>query len=190
MDLRNAGSDEMERVHRLLAEGPWSQKDSLAVTNLVQAFIGSANNAVRQWQYDPPANGPIAFTITVTFNPGAPSNAVQSVETRSPANVQSATWTADGALRVGGNITPPTKIKDVRPVYPDVAQQARVTGVVIIEARIEPDGHVGQAHGLRSIPLLDQAAIEAVLQWKFTPTLMNGQAVPVVMTVTVNFSLQ
>jgi protein TonB len=91
---------------------------------------------------------------------------------------------------VGGNIKPPTKTKDVRPVYPAIAQSARVQGVVIVEATIGPDGRVAEAKVLRSIPLLDAAALDAVKQWVFTPTLLNGTAVPVIMTVTVNFTLQ
>ena len=93
-------------------------------------------------------------------------------------------------VRVGGNIKPPTKTKDVRPVYPAIAQSARVQGVVIVEATIGPDGRVAEAKVLRSIPLLDAAALDAVKQWQFTPTLLNGTAVPVIMTVTVNFTLQ
>ena len=93
-------------------------------------------------------------------------------------------------VRVGGNIKQPTKTKDVRPVYPAIAQSARVQGVVIVEAVIGPDGRVTDAKILRSIPLLDQAALDAVRQWEFTPTLLNGVPVPVIMTVTVNFTLQ
>lgn len=93
-------------------------------------------------------------------------------------------------VRVGGNIKPPTKIKNVNPVYPPIAQSARVQGVVIIEATIGPNGRVTDARVLRSIPLLDQSALDAVRQWEFTPTLLNGVPVPVIMTVTVNFTLQ
>ena len=93
-------------------------------------------------------------------------------------------------MRVGGNIRTPTKTKDVRPVYPAIAQSARVQGVVIIEATIGPNGAVQDAKVLRSIPLLDAAALDAVRQWQFTPTLLNGVPVPVIMTVTVNFTLQ
>jgi protein TonB len=93
-------------------------------------------------------------------------------------------------VRVGGNIKQPTKVKDVKPTYPPIAQSARVQGVVIIEATIGPDGRVQDAKVLRSIPLLDSAALDAVKQWVFTPTTLNGQPVPVIMTVTVNFTLQ
>ena len=61
--------------------------------------------------------------------------------------------------------------------------------MVILEARIEADGRVVNARVLRSIPELDQAALDAVRQWEFTPTLMNGVPTPVLMTVTIQFSL-
>jgi len=94
------------------------------------------------------------------------------------------------AIRVGGKIKAPTKIKDVKPVYPAIAQSAHVSGVVTIEATIGPDGKVIDAKVLRSVPMLDQAALEAVRQWEYTPTLLNGVPVPVVVTVTINFALQ
>ena len=71
-----------------------------------------------------------------------------------------------------------------------MAQQARVQGVVIIEATIGVDGSVDSARVLRSVPLLDEAALEAVRQWVYTPTLLNGVPVPVIMTVTVQFTLK
>lgn len=91
---------------------------------------------------------------------------------------------------VGGDVRPPAKLHHVAPVYPAIAQAARVQGVVIIQATIGVDGAVVDATVLRSIPLLDQAAIEAVRQWRFTPTRLNGQPVDVIMTVTVNFQLR
>lgn len=93
-------------------------------------------------------------------------------------------------VRIGGEIKPPTKIHDVRPVYPPIAESSRVQGVVIIEVTLDEAGSVYHARVLRSIPLLDEAALDAVRQWKFVPTLLNGAPVPVIMTVTVNFTLQ
>ena len=93
-------------------------------------------------------------------------------------------------VRVGGNIIAPTKTKNIDPVYPAVAQAARVSGVVILEAVIGPDGRVTNVNILRSVPLLDDAAVAAVRQWEYTPTLLNGVPVPVIMTVTVNFQLR
>ena len=93
-------------------------------------------------------------------------------------------------VRVGGNIRTPTKIKDVRPAYPPEALAARIQGVVILEAIIDDQGNIANAKVLRSIPLLDSAALTALSQWQFTPTLLNGTPVGVIMTVTVNFTLQ
>ncbi|HEU4936563.1 MAG TPA: TonB family protein [Vicinamibacterales bacterium] len=93
-------------------------------------------------------------------------------------------------VRVGGNVQVPAKLKDVRPVYPPDALDARIQGVVIIEATIDTDGRVADAKVLRSIPQLDDAALTAVRQWEFTSTSLNGVPVPVIMTVTVNFALQ
>ena len=84
----------------------------------------------------------------------------------------------------------PRKIKDVAPRYPAIAQASRVEGVVILEAVISEDGSVQDVRVLRSKTLLDDAAVEAVRQWRFTPTLLGGQPVPVVMTVTVSFNLK
>ena len=85
-------------------------------------------------------------------------------------------------------ISAPTRIVYVKPEYPESAKAAKVQGVVVLEAQIEMDGHVCNARVVRSIPLLDQSAIDAVLKWRFTPAKMNRVAVPVVTTLTVNFT--
>jgi TonB family protein len=97
--------------------------------------------------------------------------------------------TAD-PVRVGGNVQAPMKIRDVRPVYPPIAREAGVQGTVVVEVLIDSAGYVAQGHILRSIPLLDQAALEAVRQWRFTPTVIGGEPRPVLMTATVNFTVQ
>ena len=92
--------------------------------------------------------------------------------------------------RVGGDIRPPQKIRDVTPRYPSIAQASRVEGIVILEALISEDGSVQNVKVLRGKPLLDEAAVTAVRQWLFTKPLLNGEPVPVVMTVTVSFTLR
>ena len=94
-----------------------------------------------------------------------------------------------GPVRVGGKIKAPTKVSNVPPVYPEVAKQARVQGVVVLEATISPSGEVSNVRVVNGIPLLNDAAMTAVRQWRYTPTLLNGVPVPVIMTVTVNFRL-
>ena len=111
---------------------------------------------------------------------------------RRPTDDWAASVTGNGRapLRPGENLPPPTKIVDVQPAYPEIAQSARVQGVVVIDAVIDESGSVSAARVARSIPLLDQAALDAVRQWKFTPTLLNGAPVPVVVTMTINFTLR
>jgi protein TonB len=92
--------------------------------------------------------------------------------------------------RVGGKISPPVKVRHTPPVYPQIAQQARVQGTVVLQAIIDVDGRVVELKVLKSIPLLDQAAIDAVRQWEYSPTLLNEVPVRVIMSVAVTFTLQ
>jgi protein TonB len=93
------------------------------------------------------------------------------------------------AYRPGGAIREPRKIQDAAPQYPEIARAARVQGLVILEATIDERGFVTGARVLRSEPLLDAAALAALKQWRYTPTLLNGIPVRVLMTVTFRFSL-
>jgi protein TonB len=90
---------------------------------------------------------------------------------------------------VGGVIRPPAKTVHVSPAYPAIARAAKVQGTVILEAVISATGRVEDVRVLRSVQLLDDAAIDAVRQWRFTPTSLNGEPIPVVMTITVMFTL-
>jgi periplasmic protein TonB len=92
-------------------------------------------------------------------------------------------------IRLHSGIRAPQRIVNVTPAYPTIARAAHIEGVVIIEATIDERGNVVRTQVLRSIAQLDAAAVDAVRQWKFSPTLLNGVAVPIVMTVTVNFRL-
>ena len=97
---------------------------------------------------------------------------------------------AKDPVRPGGSIRRPERVQYFAPEYPALARAARREGTVILEAVLDIDGSVREARVLRSVPLLDDAALEAVRQWRFTPTLLNGEPVPVVLTVTVVFSLR
>ncbi|HEY3121414.1 MAG TPA: energy transducer TonB [Vicinamibacteria bacterium] len=93
-------------------------------------------------------------------------------------------------VRAGIEVKEPTKIKNVDPVYPDLAVRANIQGVVILQLTIMPSGRVAEVRVLRSIALLDAAAIEAARHWVYTPTLLDGVPVSVDMTVTVRFNLR
>jgi periplasmic protein TonB len=93
-------------------------------------------------------------------------------------------------VRVGGVIREPRKLVHVAPVYPTIAQQAQKEGTVTLEALLDVTGKVESVRVLRSEPLLDDAAVQAVKRWRYTPTELNGVPVPVLMTITVRFTLQ
>lgn len=92
-------------------------------------------------------------------------------------------------LRVGAAVKEPRKLRDVSPVYPSLAVAGRVEGVVILECLLDTRGHVQEARVLRGVPLLDEAALDAVRQWVYSATLVDGVPVSVIMTVTVSFRL-
>jgi protein TonB len=94
------------------------------------------------------------------------------------------------AVRVGGDIREPRKVVDVAPVYPEIAMKAGVQGIVVVEATIDVKGRVTNATVLKGLPMLDEAALEAVRRWIYTPTLLDGVPTPVIMTVTVRFRLK
>jgi TonB family protein len=95
----------------------------------------------------------------------------------------------DEPVRIGNGVPPPAKIHDVPPVYPPAAREAGVQGLVVLEATIDPTGEVGSIEVLRSVPELEEAAVAAVEQWRYEPTLVDGAPVSVLMTVTINFLL-
>lgn len=93
-------------------------------------------------------------------------------------------------IRVGGVVQASRLIRRVEPSYPELAKRARVQGAVLLQVTIDELGNVAEVKVIRGHALLDQAAIEAVSQWKYSPTLLNGEPVSVVATVTVSFVLQ
>jgi len=94
-----------------------------------------------------------------------------------------------GPVRPGGDLRPPAKVRHVVPAYPELARRAGVEGVVVLECVIDPSGHVAEVKILRGQPLLDRAAVEAVRQWVYRPTQLNGVPVAVLLTVTVQFRI-
>jgi TonB family protein len=170
---------------------------------ILNAFAAAALTATRQWIYEPPVIGPVAFDVLIRFAPDADPQIVASGPSLVPATAPASAarqafppvtsepappW-ADGVADVRSLPHSPVRLTHVAPIYPRAARQAGITGTVMLQARIEPDGSVGHARVLHSVPALDQAALDAVLQWQFAPTLINGRAEPVLLMVTVSFSL-
>jgi len=192
-----------------VAEARQTSAFPLASSNdaILRAFSRAGINALRQWQYESPVMAPISFWVQFSFAPGESAKMAWHDATTptgafsvagpppppppppGPSSPPFPPELTAGAIRVGGNVAAPRKIKDVKPEYPPIAQSAKVTGVVIMEVVIGDDGKVLGARVVRSIPLLDQAALDAVRQWEFTPVLLNGVPARIIMSVTVNFTL-
>jgi protein TonB len=92
--------------------------------------------------------------------------------------------------RISSGVQESKLVHRVDPVYPELARRARVSGVVILEVTVNEEGVVSDVRVLRGYPLLDEEAVRAVRQWRYSPTLLSGEPVPVIATVTVVFNLR
>jgi TonB family protein len=92
-----------------------------------------------------------------------------------------------GPARVGGEIQPPSRLTSVSPNYPEEARKAGLEGAVLLECTIDAAGRVSSVKVLAGSPPLVTAAVAAVKKWRYTPTMLDGIPVPVIITVTVNF---
>jgi protein TonB len=111
------------------------------------------------------------------------------VSTVPPPPPPPAPLAAAAPVRIGGKITAPALLHRVEPIYPDVASMAQLTGLVILEATVNTDGCVESVKMLRSRhQLLDKAAKDALMQWRYSPLVLNGTPTAFVLTVTFNFS--
>jgi protein TonB len=92
-------------------------------------------------------------------------------------------------ITVGGSVQAARLVRQVTPVYPPLAKNARISGTVRLEAVIGPDGTVEQLRAVSGHPLLTKAALDAVREWRYQATLLNGRAVEVATVIDVNFVL-
>lgn len=137
-------------------------------------------DAVRQWEFEAPPTAPMLLVTDVTAG---------DLAWRAPG-VQAALGSDPIPIRAGGAVAPPKKVHDVKPIYPQAAKDQQIQGVVILDSTIGVDGSVTDVVIVKSVPGLDDAAADAVRQWRFTPTLVNGSPVPVIVTMTVSFTLK
>jgi TonB family protein len=154
-------------------------------------FVTAAENAVRSWTFETSDH---EWKTGVSFEFRS-AGKLESVTARSPnikqpmALPESGSGGAGHPLQVGGAIKPPRILTRTKPQYTQEALKAKIEGTVVLQITIDRNGHVADAKVMRSIPLLDQAAIDTVKAWTFEPTLLNGAPVDVSMYVTLNFRL-
>jgi TonB family protein len=140
----------------------------------------AAISAVRQWKYSPTfLNGkpvPVMATVTILFN-------LPSVGPVTPLLVKR------DSIRIDDDAKGPNLIRKVEPIYPELAKKARVQGKVTLQITVDQEGNVTDASVIKGHPLLDDAAINAVRQWKYSPTFLNGKPISVMAEVSVLFNL-
>jgi protein TonB len=158
-------------------------------TSATPALTASVVPTVAPDKIGPEVERPMPTTNALLAPGGVDLPALPGVAPTNVGIVPPPPQRSDAPIRPGGSVKPPDRIAYAKPDYPQIAISARVSGSVIIEAIIGTDGVVRDARVLRSIPLLDEAALRAVRQWRYTPTLLNGVPVAVIMTVTVTFTL-
>jgi protein TonB len=142
-------------------------------------FIPSAGNA----------NGNPFLSTLLDPNSG-PAGPLPTLAPPSPPVPPPAPSVKASPVRQGGNVQPARLIHQVNPVYPQIARQTRVQGVIVMEAIISKEGSVESLRVVSGHPLLFQSAIDAVKQWKYHPATLNGEPVDVITTITVTFTLQ
>ena len=172
---------------RRMRPGDGGGEDRLAAAHPANRRLGCRDRAGRIAGAPPGEPGPVEGDLASA--PPSPAPARVASKPIPPTTRPGAVATPVPPLRVGGPIREPKKLKNVPPAYPPAALQVRLQGTVILECLIGVEGRVDRVKVLRGVPLLDEAATEAVRQWEYEPTLLNGVPVPVIMTVTVNFKL-
>jgi TonB family protein len=173
---------------------------SVKVLRSVPELDQAAIDAIRQWVYKPlliegKPRG-CTFTVTVRFSlkdkPSAPLVSAEEPVKTEEADLSDKAFEEGSALppvRAADGIAPPTLVKRVDPVYPDDAHKAGIEGTVILEATTDASGRVASVKVLRSVPELDQAAIDAIRQWVYKPLLIDGKPRACIFTVTVRFKM-
>jgi TonB family protein len=143
---------------------------------IAEQFATSAKEAVSAWHYDGVGRTPVTFMLSLVIRPlddGTSVRGTREVKVRHD----------NPALK---------KIRDVKPRYPSAAAHRGIQGVIVLEGTIGTDGRVLDARVLRAIPYLDQAALDAAVQWEFDPQALAGGLEPrsVVTQFWLNFTLQ
>ena len=163
------------RPVQFLALGPHAPARADAA--IADVFAKSASDAVTAWQYEPVGDGPVTFMMSVVIRPPR-------------SDEQDAAAAREVKLRPDNPAL--KKVRDVKPRYPAAASHRGIQGVIVLEATIGPDARVVDARVLRAIPYLDQAALDAAVQWEFDPQALAPGVAPrtVITQFTLNFSQQ
>jgi protein TonB len=173
----------------IVAEKVEMTADPAELRDDFDAMVKASSASLRQWRFDPPAGAPAVVRVPIYFDVAGRRTTLGSVRPMSGYPSHVIALPPSDVLKVGGAVKAPKKLVNVPPRYPDDALQAKVQGEVVLDLVVDAQGVPTEVQVSKGVPMLDAAAIEAVRQWRYEPTLLNGVPVPVAMTVTVTFSL-
>jgi protein TonB len=166
--------------------GPARRRESSVVTPVAEVVPAVP-------QVDPPPIGEavddVPTCLACPIGEPRADDAGEGPPGHGPASVEGSGG-GSGPLRVGSGVEAPRKVVHVAPRYPELARRVGLQGIVELECVIDPAGVVSEIRVLSGPALLREAAVEAVRKWRYTPTRLNGAPVPIIMTVTVRFSLR
>jgi|WetSurMetagenome_2_1015567.scaffolds.fasta_scaffold444167_1 TonB family protein len=183
---------EMEAVVRELiaaAPGDLPPLYRLAKLHEDRGFFSEAEETLLQARRQAPEDDPEPFSRLAQLYARRVVAMQEAAERLKPPEPQAKPGEPDrnGTYRPGGPVAPPHRVD--MPQYPTDAKDAGIQGAVVAEITINEMGRVTDAKVVRSVPLLDDAALKAVREWRYEPTIVNGKPVPLTMQVTVNFQL-
>jgi TonB family protein len=171
-------------VHLVVTIAPDGSVTNLEVIGGHPLLVPSAMEAVRQWRYAPvPAATVIVADVNFVLPDAAPNSLAQQLDHAARPEIP-------GRIRMSPTVQAAKLVQRIEPVYPQLAKAARLDGTVQLAVTIASDGHVTHAEPVSGHPLLVAAAIEAVKQWQYQPTLLNGVPVEISTTVDLIFSLK
>jgi len=177
---------------------------------MADAIVGSAAEALRHWAYEAPA-APITFVVVFTFYAVPEPTAVQqdppgvrgalplpsspapgAPERRTSSFADLPPWPAAAdAMQVGNGVPAPRVTKRAPPPrYTQEAMDAKIQGTVVMQIVVGTDGKVRDARVVRSLPMLDEVALASAKQWEFSPTIVDGRPVPVLLILELDFNLR
>lgn len=189
---------------------PGAAVDDVTRRTMADAIVNSSAEAVRHWAYEPPA-APITFIVLFTFyavpeptsvqqDPPAvvggrgslpPPSPPAASGNRTPSLADLPPWPAAAdAIQIGPGMKPPQVTKSGRPRYTPEALKAKIQGTVIMQIVVGTNGKVRDARVIRSLPMLDEAALAAAREWEFAPTIVDGKPVPVLLMLELDFNVK
>jgi TonB family protein len=153
----------------------------------IPSAFGALNTRPVVANHEAGASAGAAPALNANEGPIEPNGSLPAVVPPPPSAPAAPKPVSNAPVRVGGKILPPRLVSSVLPVYPQIAQQAGVTGTVVIETTIDKEGRVVKTKVISGPELLRQAAVSALRQWKYEPSKLNGQPISIEIVVSIQF---